>query len=142
MKSRLYKLLRGILSQDWVKYLDLVVKQYNTTPKQKLGGLTPDSIHSEFDSVLVAEARKQKKISVFKQPHYQQQIINQKNYEQNKNLLQVNDYVYLTTNEKLFDKSFDTQVVKKSYLTVFFSQSKKIVTKCFKNYHKTSQFLL
>jgi hypothetical protein len=100
------------------------VKQYNTTPKQKLGGLTPDSIHSEFDSVLVAEARKQKKISVFKQPHYQQQIINQKNYEQNKNLLQVNDYVYLTTNEKLFDKSFDTQVVKKSYLTVFFTIKK------------------
>lgn len=124
MKSRLYKLLRGILSQDWVKYLDLVVKQYNTTPKQKLGGLTPDSIHSEFDSVLVAEAQKQKKISVFKQPHYQQQIINQKNYEQNKNLLQVNDYVYLTTNEKLFDKSFDTQVVKKSYLTVFFTIKK------------------
>jgi hypothetical protein len=99
------------MSQDWLKYLDLVVKQYNETPKQKLGGLTPNTIHSEFDSVLVNEARKINNVSIFQQPHYQQQIINQKNYEQNKKQLQVNDFVYLSTNEKLFDKSFDTQVL-------------------------------
>jgi len=103
-------ILRGSLSQNWVKYIVKVVEQYNQTPNKKLGGLTPASIHSEFDSVLVNEARKKTNVSVFVEPHFQQQITNQKTYEKNTNNFQVNDFVYLSTNEKLFDKSFDTKV--------------------------------
>jgi hypothetical protein len=104
-------ILRGSLSQNWVKYIVKVVEQYNQTPNKKLGGLTPESIHSEFDSVLVNEARKKNNVIEFVEPHFQQQIMDQKTYEENKNNFQVNDFVYLSTNEKLFDKSFDTKVL-------------------------------
>ena len=110
IKRRLYKVLRGMLSQNWLKYIELVVKQYNESPKQKLGGLSPNMIHCEYDSVLVNEARKKKNLQVFEQPHFKEQIENQKKYERNSNQLQVGDYVYLSSDEKLFDKSFDTQV--------------------------------
>lgn len=99
-----------MLSQNWLKYIDIVVKQYNEAPKQKLGGLSPSMIHSEFDSVLVNDARKKKNIKVFEQPHFQKQIENQKKYESNSQQLQIGDYVYLSSDEKLFDKSFDVQV--------------------------------
>ena len=99
-----------MLLKNWPKYIKLVVDQYNKSPKQKLGGLSPDSIHSEFDSILVNEAKKQNNISVFEEPHYQQQIINQKNYEKDSRNLQKGDYVYLSTDEKLFDKSYDVKV--------------------------------
>jgi hypothetical protein len=105
-------MLRGNLSQDWIKYIAIVVEQYNKTPNKKLGGLTPQSIHSEYDSALVNEARKLNKVSIFEEPHFQQQILNQKRYEEDKTKLQIDDYVYVSSNEKLFDKSFDTQVSK------------------------------
>ena len=104
------KVLRGMLSQDWLKFIELVVSQYNRDPKARLGGLSPDMIHSEYDSVLVSEAREKKNEKVFVQPHFQQQIANQKTYEAKTDELQVGDYVYLSSDEKLFDKSFDTQV--------------------------------
>jgi hypothetical protein len=56
-------MLRGNLTQNWVEFLPKIVTQYNASPNQKLGGLTPDSIHSEYDSVLVTEQLKKKKHS-------------------------------------------------------------------------------
>jgi len=119
--------LRGTLSQNWVEVISQIVDQYNATPKQKLGGLSPQNIHSESDSVLVNEARKKNNISVFEEPHYQQQILNQKNYENDSSKLQVNNYVYLSSNEKLFDKSFDTQANQISLLSKILKQN---VRKC------------
>ena len=98
-----------MLSQDWLKYTELVASQYNRDPKSRLDRLSPDMIHSHVH-VLVNEAREKKNVKVFHQPHFQQQIANQKKYEAKTDELQVGDYIYLSSNEKLFDKSFDTQV--------------------------------
>ena len=102
-------LLRGTLSQDWVSVLPNIVEQFNNSPNDKLGGLTPNSIHSEFDSVLVNEARKKNNINVYSEVNYHQQILNKNKYESDSSLLQVNSYVYVTSNEKIFDKSYNTQ---------------------------------
>jgi hypothetical protein len=49
-------------------------------------------------------------INTFKEPNFEIQRANQKAHSKNKKKLQINDYVYLDLNEKLFDKSFDIQV--------------------------------
>ena len=110
IKKKLYMLLRGILSQDWVNYLPKVVQQFNHTPQTKLGGIPPEEILSLEDSAKVFDARKNKNITVFHEPNFKQQIENQKKYENNSLNLQVGDFVFLTLEEKLFDKSFDVQV--------------------------------
>ena len=110
IKKKLYMLLRGILSQDWVNYLPKVVQQFNHTPQTKLGGIPPEEILSLEDSAKVFDARKNKNITVFHEPNFMQQIENQKKYENNSLNLQVGDFVFLTLEEKLFDKSFDVQV--------------------------------
>jgi hypothetical protein len=110
IKKKLYMLLRGILSQDWVQYLPKVVQQFNHTPQLKLGGIAPEKILSLADSAKVFDARKKSNVDVYHEPNFQEQINNQKRYEENDSNLQVGDFVYLTLDEKLFDKSFDVKV--------------------------------
>ena len=127
IKKKLYMLLRGILSQDWVDYLPKVIMQFNHTPQTKLGGIAPEEILSVADSAKVFDARKIANTNVFHEPNFKQQIENQKNYESNFSNLQVGDFVFLTLEEKLFDKSFDVQV-KKMFIDYFngFEQLLKI----------------
>jgi hypothetical protein len=113
IKKKLYMLLRGTLSQNWVSEIQNVVKNYNSTPNRKLGWITPNSIHSEIDSVRVERAQKQNNINVYREPKFEDQIKNQEEYELNKNNLQVGQYVYLDFDEKVFSKSFDVQVKEK-----------------------------
>jgi hypothetical protein len=110
IKRKLYMLLRGTLSQDWLKYLPQVVRSYNHTPSKKLGGIAPETIHSEIDSVRVSEAQKKSKISIYHEPNFHQQLKNQSEYDTNENNLKEGTYVYLNSNEDLFAKSFDVKV--------------------------------
>jgi hypothetical protein len=103
-------LLRGTLSHDWVTSISKVVKSYNDTPNKKLGWLKPETIHSEIDSVRVEEAQQKHKIEVYREPNFEDQILNQKQYEEDSKNLQVGQYVYLDFDQKLFSKSFDVQV--------------------------------
>jgi len=107
IKRKLYMLLRSELSKNWVENLQQVCDGLNNTPLKRLGWLTPNSIHSELDSVKVNAARKEANISVYKDPSYKEQFDNQNSY---KGDLSENDFVYLDFQEKLFDKSFDVSV--------------------------------
>ena len=118
VKKKLYMLLRGTLSQNWIQHLPEVVKSLNNTPLKKLGWKKPNDIHSESDSVMVSVARDKANIKTYSEPDFQTQRLNQKLYEQSKNRLQVNDYVYLDFDGKLFDKSFDVSVRRKK-LSIF-----------------------
>ena len=109
VKRKLYMLLRGTLSQDWVKALPKVTDSLNNTPLKKLGWLTPNSIHSEIDSVRVQSAKKSFQIPSYSEPDYRTQRTNQETYEKSKGF-QVKDFVYLNFKEKIFDKSFDVSV--------------------------------
>lgn len=111
MKKRLYMMLRGNLTHNWVKYLSIIVTQYNNTPNKKLGGLSPNQIHSEYDSVLVEERLKLKNITPFKEPNFHEQIANEEQYKKVANNIQINDYVYLSRQENQFSKSYDTKVI-------------------------------
>jgi len=126
IKKKLYMLLRGILSQDWVQYLPKVVQQFNHTPQTKLGGVPPEQILSLVDSAKVFDARKQSHTTVFHEPNFKQQIENQERYEQDNSNLQVGDFVYLTLEEKMFDKSFDVKVKKFKDLRVIRKKVSKL----------------
>jgi hypothetical protein len=110
VKKKLYMLLRGTLSQNWVDAIQNVVNSYNNTPIKKLGWIKPSTIHSEIDSVRVQKAQIKNKVKVYREPNFEQQIENQKEYELQTKNLQVGEYVYLDFGEKLFTKSFDVQV--------------------------------
>jgi hypothetical protein len=112
IKKKLYMLMRGILSQNWVEYLPKVVQQFNHTPQLKLGNIAPEDILSPVDSAKVFDARKNLHVTVFHEPNFKQQFDNQKKYESDIKKLQVGDFVFLTLEEKLFDKSFDVKVLK------------------------------
>ncbi len=103
-------LLRKQLSHDWVKYINYIVEAHNNIPTKKLGWFKPNQIHSEFDSILVESEKKKFNIHTYKEPVFKDQILSQNIHEQDSKKIQVNDYVYLDLNEKLFDKSFDIQV--------------------------------
>lgn len=109
VKRKLYKLLRSELSHKWVKYLKVVVDSLNRTPLKRLGGLTPNDIHSEASSVFVAKARAKQNEPKLQFDTYKEKQSNQKLY---RGKLNVGDYVYLDFDEKLFDKSFNVSVSK------------------------------
>jgi hypothetical protein len=110
VKKRLFMMMRGNLTQNWVKYLPLIVEQHNNTPNEKLGGLTPNNIHSEYDSALVAERLQKQNKQSYHEPSFQTQISNMELYKTNPNNIQENDYVYLSSKEDQFSKSYDTKV--------------------------------
>ena len=107
VKKKLYLMLRSQLSHKWVHFLSNVVNSLNNTPLKRLGWLTPNSIHNEADSVFVKQAQAKNNVLPPKAPTYLEMQSSEKYY---KGDLNVNDYVYLDFNEKLFDKSFDVSV--------------------------------
>jgi hypothetical protein len=109
VKSRLYRLLRGTLSHDWVSNLEKIVISMNSTPLERLGYLMPNDINSEIDSTFVKKAREKHGIVVFSEPTFDQQQKNQKNAEKSNNF-PIGSFVYLDFDEKLFDKSYDISV--------------------------------
>jgi hypothetical protein len=111
VKKKLYMSLRGTLSQDWIKLLEITVNALNKTPTPRIGFLKPNSIQSEIDSVKIQEAKKAHKIKIFEEDNFKKQLKNQKDfYESTTQQFKINDYVYLDFNQKLFDKSFDVAV--------------------------------
>lgn len=107
IKRRLYKILRGNLSQDWPSVIEKVAEDHNNTPQKKLGNLKPNDINNSFDSVIVSAAKKH---VINLDPTFKEQEKNQIKYESQSKNLQENDYVYVDFKQSLFNKSFDVQV--------------------------------
>jgi len=74
---------------------------------KRLGYLRPNDINSEADSVAITRAKKEHGIDVYKEPSFEEQSHNIKNYQGD---LQISDYVYRDFDTKLFDKSYDVSV--------------------------------
>ena len=106
--------MRSSLSHNWVSALPKIVKALNATPLKKLGFLSPDSVTSEESSVFVDEALKRNNLEVLKEPTFQEQIRNQKEYDEqsktNPKLLKKLDYVFVDLKSGSFDKGYDILV--------------------------------
>ena len=102
--------LRSELSENWVKYLPIVVSNYNNTPIKKLGYMTPNNISEEKDSAFVDEQKKKHGISTFNQANYETQNKNIESVLKNPKYLQVNDYCYKFFDENIFSKKYNVSV--------------------------------
>jgi len=110
VKRRLYMLLRSKLSENWVKYLPIVVKSLNDLPLKKLGFLKPKDIINEASTVAVTEAKKLELIPTFKQPTFDEQKIRFSEDLFDTKTLKIGDYVYKQFDSKLFDKKYNIAV--------------------------------
>ncbi len=104
VKTRLFRLLRTLMTQNWPKYLKQVTRAINNSPNSAIGGLKPAQIKSREDGVLI-----DKKIGVKLDVPVEEQKKNQKQYEKNRTLLQVGNFVYLDFPPSTLGKSFDTK---------------------------------
>jgi len=114
VKRRLFMFLRSNLTKNWTQYIQKVVDGINSTPLKRLGYLTPKSINSIKDSVIVDKSLQNHGLNTPKDPTYSQQQENSKTYlkstEKDSTLLKVGDYVYIRFNDDAMTKSFDFQV--------------------------------
>jgi hypothetical protein len=117
IKRKLYMMLRAQLSHDWVANVKIAVDSYNETPLKKLGWIKPSAITSKFDSLKVQDAQKAHNMNVYKEPNFKEQLKKLKQLQANK--IKIGDFVYLTFDEKLFDKSYDVQVICGFSFTLF-----------------------
>lgn len=111
-------MLRANLSQNWPLVLSKICDDYNNTPLKKIGWLKPNDINTVYDSVQVKNARNKHNITSYNEPSYKLQQRSQKDYDNNINNLNINDYVYLDFKEQIFGKSFDVQVYVNSVLFI------------------------
>ena len=111
VKRRLFMLLRGTLSKNWVSQLPKICDSFNNTPLKRLGWLKPNDINTLIDAVRVNEAKKKFGIPVLSEPSFKEQQENQISYENNKkNLYQANQFCYVDMNSSVFDKAYDVSV--------------------------------
>lgn len=110
VKSRLFRLLRHKVTDDWPKYIPYIVKALNERPLEKLGNLRPIDVKSPLDDIKVQQAQKTAGVEPFSEPDWNVQIENQKKYEKSPKNLQVGNFVYKDDPQRVFRKSFHVQV--------------------------------
>ena len=101
VKRKLFRVLRKLLTQNWPKYLPIVVRSINNTPNQAIGGLRPNMIKSREDTPLVDST-----IGFHPDTPFDVQLENQKKYELNPTKLQKGSYVYVNFPRRPFSKGF------------------------------------
>jgi Integrase core domain/Chromo (CHRromatin Organisation MOdifier) domain len=101
IKLKLYSALRSNNSRDWPYFLMKVVHNYNETPKSYINNLKPNDFQSSLDDVKIPWRPKE--------PDFEDQFENQKEYESNLQLPQVGTFCFLQQHLRtdVFQKSFD-----------------------------------
>ncbi len=92
------------MTRNWPKYLNRVITSINNSPNSAIGGIKPALIKSQTDGVIIDQ-----KIGVMPDVPVKVQKENQKKYEEDKNLIQVGNFVYLDFAPSTMQKSFDTK---------------------------------
>lgn len=101
IKLRMARELRYKLRTDWENILQKCVNDINNTPMKSLNNLRPSDFSSKLDDLRLPKPA---------MVHYTQQNRNQREYLNNKSLLQKGDYVFTIYEKKAFDKASDYQV--------------------------------
>ena len=110
VKRKLYLIMRGERSKNWVKYLPIAVSLLNSRPLKRNGNVAPGSVNSMFDDIRIREAREAHHTAVPEEATWREQNELQANYEHSKGNFQKDDFVYLDNKEKTFAKSFDPKI--------------------------------
>ena len=106
MKTRLFRLLRTLRSQNWPKYLSDVVNAINHSSNSAIGGLYPANIKLPSDGPKIDAA-----IGVVQDTPFQSQLSNQKKYVENAEGIQKNDFVFVDFGPSAMAKGYDSPVI-------------------------------
>ncbi len=105
VKTRLFRLLRTLRSQNWPAYLSPVVKAINHSSNSAIGGLYPADIRLPSDAPKVDTA-----VGVVEDVPFQTQLSRQKKYVAEKKGIQKNDFVYVDFGPSAMAKGYDSPV--------------------------------
>ncbi len=106
VKTRLFRLLRTLLTQDWPKYLQKITTALNATANSAIGGLRPVDVAQPTDAPKVDNL-----VGIPQDVSMSQQRTNQANYEsKGPSNIQKGDYVYADFGPTAFEKGYDSPV--------------------------------
>lgn len=106
IKTRLFRLLRALLTKAWPNYLQQVVNAINNSKNAAIGGLRPAEIKSNLDDVKIDNV-----VGLKHDVGFEEQIKNQAKYDRKKGTLKSGDYVYVPAFPATpLEKSFDSKV--------------------------------
>ena len=104
VKTKLFRIMRTHLTDTWPSFLKIVVQNINNLPNIAIGGLKPAEIETPEDTPLIDKA-----LGYKSDVTYEQQILNQSNYEKRTDLLQVGQCVFIDFPPTVLEKSYDTK---------------------------------
>jgi hypothetical protein len=110
VKRKLYLILQSERTNNWPKYIKMVVQHLNEAQVPKLGYIAPIEINSFLDDFKVREAQQANSIMPETGPTLLERRKNEANYEEAKNVLRIGDLVYLDEKETAFTKQYKRKV--------------------------------
>jgi|694.fasta_scaffold10365_10 hypothetical protein len=123
--------MQSELSENWPKYLPIVIANLNNTPVHKLGNIAPIEVNTYLDDYKIREAQLAQNITPVLAPTLQERNKNEETFNQADSSFKTGDLVYLDFKESAFSKQYLKKVSKIIKITIklllvrFFSKLKK-----------------
>jgi hypothetical protein len=104
--------MQSELSENWPKFLPIVIANLNNTPVPKLGNIKPIEVNSYLDDYKIREAQLARNITPVLAPTLQERNKNEENFNQADSSFKTGDLVYLDFKESAFSKQYLKKVSK------------------------------
>ncbi len=105
-------LMQSELTENWPKFLPIVIANLNNTPVPKLGDIAPIEVNTFLDDYKVREAQLARNIIPVLAPTLQERNKNEETLNQSDNSFKTGDLVYLDFKENAFSKQYLKKVSK------------------------------
>jgi len=110
--------MQSELSENWPKYLPIVIANLNNTPVHKLGNIAPIEVNTYLDDYKIREAQLAQNITPDLAPTLQERNKNEETFNQADSSFKTGDLVYLDFKESAFSKQYLKKVSKIIKITI------------------------
>jgi len=110
--------MQSELSENWPKYLPIVIANLNNTPVPKLGNIAPIEVNTYLDDYKIREAQLAQNITPVLAPTLQERNKNEETFNQADSSFKTGDLVYLDFKESAFSKQYLKKVSKIIKITI------------------------
>ena len=102
--------MQSELTENWPKFLPIVIENLNNTPVPKLGDIAPNEVNSYLDDYKIRQAQLARNITPVLAPTLQQRNKNEETDNQSDDLFKTGTLVYLDFKESAFSKQYVKKV--------------------------------